>query len=154
MNLTALKSSFTSTLLAGSLAFAALAPCARGVAQNSSDRVVADIPFTFRSGSEVMPAGKYQIEAVSDHVLMVRGAGQHRSQFLLTLHAETIHPSARGKLVFHRYGDRYFLYQIWSANQSIGFELPKSHAETETLRAENNPAPSTTELALNDGAQH
>jgi len=153
MNLTALKSRFTSTVLAGSLAIAALAPCMRGVAQNSSDRLVADIPFAFRSGSEIMPPGRYKIEAVSDHVLMVRGADQHRSQFLLALHAETIHPSARGRLVFHRYGDRYFLYQIWSPSQSIGFELPKSHAEQETLRAENNPAPSTTELALNDAPQ-
>jgi hypothetical protein len=153
MNLTALKSSFTTSVLAGSLAFAAFAPCSRGVAQSSSERWLADIPFAFRSGSEVMPAGKYQIREVSDHVLMVSGANQHRSQFLLAIHAETLHPSVRGKLVFHRYGDRYFLYQIWSPNQSTGFELPKSHAEKETLRAENNHAPSTSELALNDGAQ-
>jgi hypothetical protein len=153
MNLTSLKSRLTPSVLACSLVLAAFAPGSRGLAQNSSTHLIVDIPFDFHSGSEMMPAGRYDIQELSDHVLIVSQPNQHRSQFLIVNSAATLKPSTQGKLLFHRYGSRYFLYQIWSPNTSTGFQLPKSHAEKETLRAENNPAPSTTELALNVGAQ-
>jgi hypothetical protein len=144
MKLTALKSS----VLACSLALVAFAPGSRAIAQNSTVHLVANVPFDFRSGSEMMPAGRYDIQQLSNNVLIVRGASQPRSQMLVVSNAETFKPSDHGKLLFHRYGNRYFLYQIWSSGNTTGFELPKSHAEKETLRAENNPAPSISELAL------
>ena len=39
---------------------------------------------------------------------------------------------------FHRYGDQYFLAQIWTAGNDMGNELPKSGRETEV--ATDNPA--------------
>ena len=42
--------------------------------------------------------------------------------------------SEQSKLVFHRYGDRYFLAQIWMAGSNSGQELPKSPRETEAAR--------------------
>ena len=95
-----------------------------------------------------MPAGRYDIQELSNSVLTVRGTNQNRSQFLVASNAETLKPSDHGKLLFHRYGNRYFLYQIWSSGSTSGAELPKSQAEKETLRAANNPAPSISELAL------
>jgi hypothetical protein len=144
MNLTALKSA----VLACSLTLVAFAPGSRAIAQNSTLHLVADVPFDFQSGSEMMPAGRYDIQQLSNHVLIVRGTNQPRSQMLIAVSAETLKPSEHGKLRFHRYGNRYFLYQIWSPGNLSGLELPKSHAEQETLRAENNPAPSIAELAL------
>ena len=38
------------------------------------------------------------------------------------------------KLVFHRYGDRYFLAQIWVAGNNSGSELPKSPREVEVAQ--------------------
>jgi hypothetical protein len=35
------------------------------------------------------------------------------------------------KLVFHRYGDQYFLYQVWPAGATTGRQLPKSRGERE-----------------------
>lgn len=148
MNFTALKSSFAPSVLALSLVIAAFSPGARAIAQDSSLHLTANVPFDFRSGSEMMPAGKYDIRQLSDHILIVRGVNQNRSQFVSTQSTQTFRPSEKGKLVFHRYGNQYFLYQIWSPGESSGYELPKSHAEKETLRAANNPAPTTSELAL------
>jgi hypothetical protein len=39
--------------------------------------------------------------------------------------------SGSTKLVFHRYGDRYFLYQIWVAGEDRGRELPTTRVEKE-----------------------
>src|SRR5271154_389688 len=144
MNLTALKSA----VLACSLTLVAFAPGSRAIAQNSTLHLVADVPFDFQSGSEMMPAGRYDIRQSANHVLILRGTNQNRSQFLLALNAEALKPSDHGKLLFHRYGNRYFLYQIWSPGTTTGLELPKGKAEKEALRAANNPAPSISELAL------
>jgi len=37
-------------------------------------------------------------------------------------------------LVFHRVGDEYFLYQIWTAGSTQGRELPQPKRETELAR--------------------
>jgi hypothetical protein len=149
MNFISLKSVLTPSVLACALTLGLFAPGSRASAQTTL-RVVADIPFDFRSGSEMMPAGKYEIKALSSHVLLVRGETQNRSQLLIARSAITLKPSDHGKLVFHRYGNKYFLYQVWSSGQSDGFELPKGHAEKEAIRAANTPAPTTTELAFNE----
>jgi len=64
------------------------------------------------------------------------------------------HAADHGSLVFDRYGDKYFLRQIWTAGETGGLECPKSRAEKESLEAKNNQAPSSTELAFNSVPQH
>jgi hypothetical protein len=151
MNRISLKSMLTPSVLAVALTLSSFATGSRASAQTTPTlHVVADIPFDFRSGSEMMPAGRYDIQTLSNHILVMRGATQNRSQFLVAIDAATAQPSDHGKLVFHRYGNKYFLYQVWSAGEASGFQLPKGHAEKEVIRAANNPAPTTTELALND----
>jgi hypothetical protein len=150
MNVISLKSILTPSVLAFALTLSLFAPGSRAGAETPTLHLVANIPFDFRSGSEMMPAGKYDIQTLSSHILVLRGTTQSRSQFLVAISAETLKPSDHGKLVFHRYGNKYFLYQVWSSGQSSGFELPKGHAEKEVIRAANTPVPTTTELALND----
>ena len=150
MNFTSLKSVLTPSVIALAISLGLFAPGSGARAQTSTLHVVANIPFDFRSGSEMMPAGKYDIQTLSTHVLMVRGTTQNRGQLLIAMDALTLKPSAHGKLIFHRYGNKYFLYQVWSPDQPYGFEFPKGRAEKETIRAANIPAPTTTELALND----
>jgi hypothetical protein len=146
MNLTSLKS----PVLACTLALVAFAPGSRAIAQNETLHLIANVPFDFQSGSEIMPAGRYDIQQLSNHVLTLRGTNQPRAQFLLPSNAETLKASDHSKLLFHRYGNRYFLYQIWSSGNTTGLELPKSHAEKEAVRAANNAAPSSSELALSE----
>jgi hypothetical protein len=49
-------------------------------------------------------------------------------------------------LVFHRYGDEYFLSTIWTAGNDTGHELFKSRAERELIRASSKLAKSASEL--------
>jgi hypothetical protein len=39
--------------------------------------------------------------------------------------------STSTKLIFHRYGDEYFLYQVWVQGESRGRELPPTKVEKE-----------------------
>jgi hypothetical protein len=43
-----------------------------------------------------------------------------------------------GVLVFHQYGDEYFLTEIWPAGGQTGRALPKSRAERELQRQSND----------------
>jgi hypothetical protein len=148
MKLLSFKSLITPSALAFASVLTAFAPVPPVIAQ-APVHIVVDVPFDFRSNSEVMPAGKYDIQALSDHLLAMRGQNGSRSQALLAIVAQTRTPSARGKVIFHRYGNKYFLYQMWLPNEVYGFEFPKGHAEKEAILAANTPAPTNTELALN-----
>ncbi len=149
MKLSTFSSRLNSSVLACIVAAAVAASGYHVIAQSTDVHEVANIPFDFRSGTHVMPAGKYEITKLSDHILLLRGANQDRSQIISAFDTVSLKPQDNGKIVFHRYGNQYFLYQVWSQGRSTGFQVPKGHAEKEMLRAKAEPAPSTTELALN-----
>jgi hypothetical protein len=44
---------------------------------------------------------------------------------------ESAQVQEKSKLVFHRYGNQYFLAQIWTAGNDRGRELPKTEQERE-----------------------
>jgi hypothetical protein len=54
-------------------------------------------------------------------------------------------------LVFHRYGNQYFLSQIWDGRSNAGIELPESKREKELNLAAKltNDGPETVLVAMN-----
>ncbi len=98
-------------------------------AQLGQNGVKADIPFAFMAGSNTFPAGAYRVTTASNTgVLAVLAASKSA---LVGSHAILGNPSAETKLIFHRYGDRYFLYRIWVAGEERGCELPQTRLEKE-----------------------
>ena len=54
--------------------------------------------------------------------------------FSSTIAVQTLEPNRHGKLVFHRYGDQWFLFQIWPAGINTGREITSSRLEREIER--------------------
>ena len=101
-----------------------------------SSPVKANIPFDFTAGSVDLPAGEYQVGRMGTvGNLLIRGEGT-QGMFLGSQAAQANSRPAGSKLVFHRYGDRYFLFQIWAQGEERGSELPMMKVEKE-LRASN-----------------
>jgi hypothetical protein len=148
MKLTSFNSSFATSLVACALAIGSLASARPAMAQDTSV-MKATIPFDFQAGSERMPAGQYEIDKLSGAVILLRGPAAHTSEFLIVHSAEVSQPPNHSSLIFTRYGDRYFLHQVWTAGETNGQECPTSRAEKEVERASNKPAPTQVELALN-----
>jgi hypothetical protein len=148
--------SFTSTLksslLACAFALGVLASTSSAVAQSSSTTLKVEIPFTFQVGSQHMPAGTYDIDLMSGPTVLLRGPG-HGGSFVIVHSAEVLQAPNNGKVVFDRYGNKYFLHQIWTAGDRQGRECVKSRAEKEILMSQNNQAPTLVEIALNAGPQ-
>lgn len=92
----------------------------------------ADIPFEFIAQDTTMPPGKYVIkigaEAVGAKAVVELISTDHK-YYLLTNADSPFISSSKPKLIFHRYGNQYFLSQIGSA--STNRDLPTARAERE-----------------------
>jgi hypothetical protein len=111
-----------------------------------------NIPFAFQTGTtRTLPAGIYLIHRQSEHVIRLEGLGFARG-FVMTHEIVQSHASNQGVIIFDRYGDKYFLRQIWTAGDNVGLECPKGRAES--LEAKNKQPPSSTLLAFNSPLKH
>jgi len=95
----------------------------------------ADIPFSFRVGSALMPAGEYKIKPAESGVVWISQVdGKYNAVALpLTTSGSSAAPS---KLVFDRYGNQYFLHELRSANGQPQMTFSHSKLEKRLQREE------------------
>jgi hypothetical protein len=98
----------------------------------------AKIPFDFNVGEKKLPAGEYTFRRVSDfsntNTMSVNNVDGSVHLFKSTLEAQVLTPKNQSVLVFHKYGDQYFLEQIWLRGDLEGTQLPESRTERTTKR--------------------
>src|SRR5258708_6073920 len=89
-----------------------------------SERIrVTNIPFSFIAGQKTLPAGEYTLEPNrkgSDYVWLVQSRNGHATALFTTNPVQASETQGHSKLVFNKYGDQYFLSQIWEAGESAG----------------------------------
>lgn len=109
----------------------ALATAVVSANAQSSTRLVANIPFEFVVGDHAMPSGKYTTNVASSDgkALMIQSADAKNGVVRLTNSIQRQGPRTNARLVFHRYGDRYFLAEVWNGGDSTGLQLIKSRQE-------------------------
>jgi hypothetical protein len=117
-------------VMAGMMALTAMA-CTR-VAQ-AQEMMVVNIPFDFVAGNTTLPAGEYSIRVVAPEqtVLLINRKDAAASAFMNTNAVTKTEIQTESKMIFNRYGDRYFLSQVWTAGNSRGRQLLKSAREKE-----------------------
>ncbi|MGA8222288.1 MAG: hypothetical protein WB780_11590 [Candidatus Acidiferrales bacterium] len=96
------------------------------------------VPFSFEIGNKTLPAGSYRVESVSTgsgSVTMVRNANGDVSQMLSTTATSVKSGTPAPALVFHQYGNRYFLAQIRTGDGHAREVFP-SQQEKEIARSE------------------
>jgi hypothetical protein len=104
-------------------------------------RMKADVPFEFIVNGSTLPPGQYSVQSfgtADGKTLLVRNAGMNRNATVNSIGVESRDAAAQTKLVFHRYGNRYFLAQVWIAGNDHGNQLPKSHREAELAKDYSN----------------
>jgi|SRR5215469_15289548 len=109
-----------------------------GSAMAQTVHVRADVPFNFAVGSTTYPAGTYSIGTMGDRdnkVLLMRAADGKNTTSIMSNAAENLTPADKTKLVFSRYGNQYFLSQVWLNGATRGRQLPKSNREKEVAKA-------------------
>lgn len=109
----------------------------------------ASIPFQFRVGETLMPAGEYHMSVIAPSVIALRGVTATANAMASTAYIDEVRNSDRNpRLVFHKYGERYFLSQVWSDTR--GHELFASRTELESAR---NAAPTTVKIMAQEVAK-
>jgi hypothetical protein len=105
---------------------------------NSSTRVVAQVPFEFMVANKMVPAGEYEVQAITmdRNTLVIRNAEAKVGLFSPSSQWESKQDASDYALVFKQYGDRYFLSEIRLQGSKITYRLPESKVEVE-LRAQN-----------------
>ena len=100
-----------------------------------------DIPFDFTVVDKLLPAGNYDVQAIvagGVEFLHIRGT---ENQELAGFYANAVEKTGKlGKpmFVFRRYGDKYFLAEIWTG-VSTGRELTKSAKERQIAQFQPKP---------------
>jgi hypothetical protein len=102
-------------------------------ANAQTPRLSVNVPFDFIVGGETLSAGEYTIESlnIDGRVLSIRDFDGQAVSMVISNRCQSLTVSEQTKLVFHRYGNDYFLAQIWVAGNSSGHELPYSIVELE-----------------------
>ena len=98
----------------------------------SGGQFVATIPFDFYAAGKTLPAGQYLVARstqTSAEGLVLRRTDGQGGVFVTTRASQASQIQQQSKLVFHRYGDEYFLSEIWTSGRSVGRELPISRQE-------------------------
>jgi hypothetical protein len=101
-------------------------------------RLTANIPFEFMVGKMTLPAGEYRINtSASLASVQIQSVEGNISALSLANRVDVKgqDPESATKLVFNRYGDKYFLSEASNGYDSVGVRLPTSHEEGELIRS-------------------
>lgn len=97
-------------------------------------RIRAEIPFDFQVGGKRLPKGEYLIEqATETGVVTIRHAKKGKAVVFNVIPGKTP-DKPKSKLIFHRYGEQYFLARIWDGSSDIVLKLNKSSAEKKAAK--------------------
>ena len=106
-------------------------------AQSSAHFIRIVIPFEFIIKGETLPPGVYTVKRASSErpeTLLLSSADGGSSLYIMTTNVRVKTRESGSKLVFHQYGDRYFLSQVYEAGNNEGRQLFKSRGERATAR--------------------
>ena len=92
---------------------------------------MASVPFAFTVANTEMSAGNYVITSVSDSAIVVINRVKGFSVISLFHSEQPRNYNDATKLVFHRYGDTYFLSQVARGSGETVIQLPVSKQESE-----------------------
>ena len=113
----------------------------------------ASIPFDFIVRGRTLPAGEYEVRRINDEPidLLIRNVGNKHDKAIFDTESVYVRTTpSKNVLLFHRYGNSYFLSEVLTDGEQTGRELTPSRAERQLRRelAKNQIEPETVAIAL------
>jgi hypothetical protein len=110
-----------------------LLAAASAVGETNRGDLNVNIPFAFVVGNQTLPPGHYVVTRFNDSTLRFYNS-QRQDAFVPTHGVEGKALESAGKMIFHRYGNTYFLFEVWSPAKGTGRQVFTSWAEEELAR--------------------
>lgn len=121
---------FRTIIVVSSLAFLPMVH-----AQTADHAMSVNVPFGFELGNQHFAPGVYTIKTPLSEVVEVQG--RSKASMILAMNDQSNKPTKAAKVVFDKYGDHYFLRQIWfDAGETTYLHCPESKAEKEAKRGD------------------
>jgi hypothetical protein len=92
-----------------------------------------EVPFAFVSGDRTLGAGTYSIEIGQSRVRIL-DANSHPVQVIVSNPQQDNGSEEKPRLLFHRYGDTYFLWQIWTREHKVDFRMSRTEYDLKASR--------------------
>jgi hypothetical protein len=116
------------------------------IGQSNRGNTITNIPFAFTVANHTLPPGRYTVTHIGGTALGIFNS-HHQGTVALTSEVERRPLNNVGKMVFHRYGNTYFLSEIWGAASGNGRKVFQSRAEKEFTERKAEMEIATLELA-------
>ena len=125
-----------------------------GAVAAHAQSVTVSIPFNFSAHDQKVPAGTYRISLQTPRYLSFVDTQSTKKQYLMLVQPTWEQNSQDGgRLIFRRYGDSNFLYQVWMPGQGEGRQFVRSRAEQEMLRDLKSSSLAQVQLPLGRAEQ-
>jgi len=115
----------------------------------AQSKAVANIPFQFTVNTVSLPAGEYSLAAQPNGNGVIQLVNLDTCRTVMVMAPATMSTykgksGDTGKVIFHRYGDRYFFSEVWSPGG------PRGRAQPPKLEQELRASGSGTQMASID----
>ncbi len=97
--------------------------------------IKADVPFEFSAGYGVLPAGEYTVQRIGGMNTLLISSGQRGIEMVMPRTTDWTTNFETPKLVFHRYGNEYFLAEVWSSSDNAVRKLQVHPRERQLAKA-------------------
>jgi hypothetical protein len=105
-----------------------------GSTQAQSNKLTATIPFGFHTADKLLPAGQYEVQTFGNGAMKLYNRETRTSILFQTNRVSSLTRSSSPSFIFNRYGEDYFLSQMWWGDGSDGNALSYSRVERELAR--------------------
>ncbi len=92
-----------------------------------------NIPFAFSAGDTHLPAGQYHVSHPGDPYFVLLEKDDGKARALVYVQPSAVNLGESTKLVFNKYGNHYFLSQLWTEPDQKVHQCVKSRMEKELM---------------------
>ena len=97
--------------------------------------LTATVPFAFTIETNNLPAGTYTVSILPPYnMIKVQSADGRKVAWIGVIPSLKSEESKQAKLVFHRFGNEYFLAQVWEQGSNVHRDLRSGNRARELAR--------------------
>ena len=116
--------------------------------------LTATVPFAFTVENSNLPAGAYNVSILPPYnMIKVQSADGRKATMISAIPSRNSGESKQAKLVFHRFGNEYFLAQVWEQGSNVHRDLRRGNRARE-LASSGDRIQSATIFASASNGSH
>ena len=115
--------------------------------------LTATVPFAFTVENSNLPAGSYTVSILPPYnMIKVQSADGRKAKMISAIPSREPGESKQTKLVFHRFGNEFFLAQVWEQGSNVHRDLRRGNRARELDRSGDRIQSATIFASASNGS--